>query len=259
MQLRGLPATGSVEFSAPEKTSVAWDERRTALLLCDMWDKHWCAGATCRVDELAPIMDRVVRTARDRGIFIIHAPSDTMEFYEDTPQRRRAREAPDTGIPTDAAPYRAPDEPPLPIDDSDGGCDSGEPPWHKAWSHQHPAIEIASSDAISESGREVYNLLAQEGRDRIMLMGVHTNMCILGRSFGLRALRGLGISVVLVRDMTDTMYNPARAPYVDHFEGTRRVIAHIETYICPTVESTDITSEPPFRFIGDSLSQGNGR
>ena len=27
-----------------------------------------------------------------------------------------------------------------------------------------------------------------------------------------------------VRDMTDTMYNPALAPFVSHFEGNRRGI-----------------------------------
>jgi nicotinamidase-related amidase len=238
-------------FAVPEEAAVAWDERRTALLICDMWDKHWCAGASRRVDEMAPVMDRVVRAARERGVFIIHAPSDTLDFYADTPPRRRALDAPDAGFPEDAAPYFHPNEPPLPSDDSDGGCDSGEPPWHKAWSRQHSAIEIAPEDAISDNGREVYNLLAQERRDRVILMGVHTNMCVLRRSFGLRALRGVGLPVVLVRDLTDTMYNPKRPPHVSHFEGTRRVVAHIETYVCPTIESGDLSGAPPFRFAGD--------
>jgi hypothetical protein len=174
-----------------------------------------------------------------------------MDFYDGTPQRRRAVKAPDAGYPDAVAHYHAPGEPPPPIDDSDGGCDSGEPPWHKAWSRQHPAIEIAPEDAISDNGREVYNLLAQEGRDRVLLMGVHTNMCILRRSFAIRALRTLGIPIILIRDMTDTMYNPARPPHVSHFEGTHLIVAHIETYLCPTIESSDLTGAPPFRFAED--------
>lgn len=34
-------------------------------------------------------------------------------------------------------------------------------------------------------------------------MGVHTNMCVLGRPFGIRAMVGLGRNVVLVRDLID--------------------------------------------------------
>ena len=82
-----------------------------------------------------------------------------------------------------------------------------------------------------------------------MLMGVHTNMCVLGRPFGLRKLARHGKNVVLVRDLTDTMYNSRSWPYVSHFEGTDRIVEHIEKYVCPTITSTDLTGRPavPFR------------
>jgi len=31
-----------------------WDARETAVVICDMWDKHWCEGATRRGGEIAP-------------------------------------------------------------------------------------------------------------------------------------------------------------------------------------------------------------
>ena len=37
-----------------------------------------------------------------------------------------------------------------------------------------------------------------------------------------------GINVTLMRDMTDTMYNPKMAPFVSHFTGTDLVVEHIE-------------------------------
>jgi nicotinamidase-related amidase len=224
---------------------------QTALIICDMWDNHWCSSAAARVAELAPVMNGVVCAARDRGVLIIHAPSDTMGFYAETPQRRRAQEATDAGIDTAIPGYQAPGEPPLPIDDSDGDCDSASSAFYPAWTRQHPAIEIRAEDAVSDSGQEIFNLLQQESRENILLMGVHTNMCILNRSFALRRMRALGKSVILVRDMTDAMYNPAKPPYVNHFEGTRHVIAHIETYLCPTIESSDLTGSPSFRFQDD--------
>ncbi len=31
-----------------------WNASQTAIIICDMWDKHWCSGATKRVIEMAP-------------------------------------------------------------------------------------------------------------------------------------------------------------------------------------------------------------
>src|SRR6267154_690256 len=49
---------------------------KTAVLICDMWDKHWCKGATERVKGLVTKMAPVLDSARKRGIQIIHAPSE---------------------------------------------------------------------------------------------------------------------------------------------------------------------------------------
>lgn len=214
---------------------------KTALLLCDVWDEHWCRGATERVGKMAPHMNEVVGFLRQHGVQIIHAPSDTLDFYAETEQRRRMELAPAVE-PPESLPLS---DPPLPIDDSDGGCDTGEPPWRKAWSRQHPEIEIGRSDGISDKGREVYNLLRQLDVGNLLLMGVHTNMCVLGRSFAIRQMTRWGIRCVLIRDLTDAMYNPARPPYVSHDEGTRLVIRHIEKYWCPSVLSEDLLTVYP--------------
>src|SRR5262249_390496 len=76
----------------------------------------------------------------------------------------------------------------------------------------------------------------------------HTNMCVLARPFSIRQLVQQGLDVVLVRDMTDTMYNPARAPQVSHFTGTDLVVEHIEKHWCPTITSVDLIGGKEFRF-----------
>jgi nicotinamidase-related amidase len=208
----------------------------TALLLCDMWDDHWCRAAAGRVDALAPRMNAVVAVARARGILIIHAPSETMDFYAGTPPRERARAVPLLTPP----PLRQLADPPLPIDDSDGGCDSGQSPWFKAWSRQHPAIEIAGTDLVADSGDEIYSLLRQQERSLLLIMGVHTNMCVLQRSFGIKQMTRWGMRCALVRDLTDALYNPAQPPYVSQAEGTQLVIEYIERYWCPSIASSDL-------------------
>ena len=60
-----------------------------------------------------------------------------------------------------------------------------------------------------------------------------------------------GKNAVLMRDLTDTMYNPARRPYVSHFTGTERIIDHVERFVCPTVTSNQIIGGQPFRFKDD--------
>lgn len=244
-----------------EKT-FEWDSKRTALIICDMWDNHWCKGAARRVEELAGPMNEVIKAARRRGVFIIHAPSTTVDFYKDTPQRKLAMNAMFTKT---AAPLATverwgtawcfPDpkrESELPVDDTDMGCDCAEkceivPPWKR----QIKTIDIEEGDAITDNGQETFNLLSERQIDNVMIMGVHLNMCVLGRPFAIRQLVTQGKNVLLIRDMTDTMYNSKMKPFVNHFEGTDLVVAHVERHWCPSILSSDIVGGKPFRFSED--------
>ena len=109
-------------------------------------------------------------------------------------------------------------------------------------------------DAITDSGVEVWNLLEERGIQNVMLLGVHVNMCVLGRPFGLRQMTKNGKHAVLVRDLTDSMYNPASWPHVSHFRGTDLIVEHIEKTVCPTITSTDFLGGSPFRFKNDRRS-----
>ena len=42
-----------------------WNAKKTAVVICDMWDKHWCQMATQRVGQMAPRMNEFVKEARD--------------------------------------------------------------------------------------------------------------------------------------------------------------------------------------------------
>jgi lysophospholipase L1-like esterase len=73
-------------------------------------------------------------------------------------------------------------------------------------------------------------------------------MCVSGRPFGLRQMEKNGKHVVLMRDLTDTMYNPARWPFVSHARGTELFVAHVEKRICPTITSDQFIGGKPFAF-----------
>ena len=234
--------------------TVRWDPKKTAIVICDMWDKHWCTSATRRVAEMAPRMNRVIGEARKRGVLIIHSPSGTMDHYKDTPGRKLAQQAPkvETKVPLKGWCHLDPKrEPPLPIDDSDGGCPEPECKSHRAWSRQVETLKIEPGDAVTDSV-EAYYLVEQRGIENLIVMGVHTNMCVLGRPFGIRQMVYQGKNVLLMRDMTDSMYNPRRRPQVSHVRGTELVIEHIEKHWCPTVTSSDLLGGPAFRFKEDT-------
>jgi nicotinamidase-related amidase len=242
---RGLPLTLRTRHEA-FKGSGEWvetnfkadlDPKKVALVICDMWDDHWCKSAARRCDALAKKASPVIAALRKRGVTIIHCPSDTMAFYADTAQRKATQKVPKAVPP----PNRKIDDPPLPIDDSDGGCDDDRPvKSFKAWTRQHPAVEIAKEDFITDSGQEVYNLLAKRGIKHLLVMGVHTNMCVLNRTFAIKQMTRWGVRCVLVRDLTDAMYNPKKKPFVSHDEGTELVVRHIEKYWCPSVLSKEL-------------------
>lgn len=248
-----------------------WKPDETAIVVCDVWDLHHCLNAVRRLEQFAPRLNDVLTAARQRGVTIIHSPSDCMPAYEDHPARHRA-------IKTPAAPHPphevqawcsvlpAEERGEWPIDQSDGGEDD-DPREHAEWvtklkslgrnpatpwAKQSSLLDIdPEQDFISDRGDEVWNILEAHNIRNVILTGVHTNMCVIGRPFGLRQMARAGKNVVLMCDLTDTMYNPERWPYVNHFTGTDLIVSHIERFVCPTITSDQLIGGQPFRFQKD--------
>ena len=234
------PATGvkkkvTVTRSVPVTFACEVDPAKTAVVVCDMWDDHWCKSAAARCGELAKQAEPVLKACRDRGMTVIHCPSDTMAFYKDHPARKR------TLAVKKVEPPKAKElpNPPLPIDDTDGGCDDEKPAKQfKAWARQNAVITIdGDKDYITDNGTEAYSVMKEKGIDTLFVMGVHTNMCVLHRSFAIKQMVKWDVKTFLIRDLTDAMYNPKMKPFTTHDGGTKLVIEFIEKNWCPTVES----------------------
>jgi len=282
LRYRKETKAGSGRYHTLRHTET-WKPSETAIIVCDMWDLHHCLNATRRGAEMAPRMNKVLKQARQQGVTIIHAPSSCMDFYKDHPARKRAVNTPRSkNPPQDIGQWchRIPAEEKgeYPIDQSDGGEDD-DPDEHKAWAaklktmgrdprrpwkRQTDLLDIHDSDYITDNGVENWSILEANGIKNVILLGVHTNMCVLGRPFGLRQMAKNGKNVVLMRDMTDTMYNPKKSPFVSHFTGTDLIVGHIEKYVCPTITSDQLLRDvsvasrqlhtrlsKPFRFKND--------
>jgi nicotinamidase-related amidase len=247
-----------------------WSPKQAAVIVVDMWDTHHSLNAVRRVEEIAPRMNEVIEKCRAIGMTIIHAPSSCMDAYKDHPGRKAAKEAPTAkNLPKDIGVwcYKIPAEEKgkYPLDQSDGGCDSDpeEQAKHQEalvkmgrnpkapWKSQIAVIKMHDQDIVSDSGIEIWNVLEDRKINNVIILGVHTNMCVLGRPFGLRQLAKNGKNVVLMRDMTDTMYNPKKSPYVNHYKGTELIVEHIEKFVAPTITSDQILGGKAFKFKAD--------
>ncbi len=264
-------SVGSGRFLQLER-AAQWSPQETAIIVCDVWDSHTCRNAVLRLNQFTPTLDQLLRTARARGVTIIHAPSGCMDAYQDHPARLRAQQVSRAArLPHEIESwcYTLPAEERgvYPLDQSDGGNDDDpetKAAWQQTliaegrnpgrpWKKQSEQIHIdPEQDFISDRGDEIWSLLEQRGIQNVLVAGVHTNMCVLGRPFGLRQLARNGKQVALLRDLTDTMYNPQRWPYVSHFTGNDLIVSHIERYVCPTISSDQILGGKPFRYAEDN-------
>lgn len=219
----------------------------TAMVIIDLWDRHWCVSATQGVASLVPGLNRFLEAARRLDVPVIFAPSDVVEFYQEYPQRQAV-----LAIPPAPQPEPKPFDPPLPPWGITGGCECGpERPCatRMVWTRQHPDLYIAPQDLIvnCNDNRELWAVCQSRRLTHLIYAGVHANMCVsYTRSSSIRPMIRLGLECLLVRDLTAAItgngYDPDRGvldPELTPAEGTRRVVRHLERYFCPTIHSRD--------------------
>lgn len=230
-----------------------WDSAKIAVVVCDMWNTMQCVSAARRVVEMAPRVNDVAARLRAEGALIVHAPAGCMEYYAGTPARERAQRATPvvSPVPVDWHDWDASREAPLPpalADDTPCSCEPGDPcttggpPY--PWTHQIQSIDIASTDAVTDDGNELLALLEERSIHDVIVMGVHTNRCVLGRPYGIRQLVYWGKGPTLCRDLTDSYHRDPRG----HFWGNEQMIAHVERYWCPSLASNQLVGGTEFQF-----------
>src|SRR5258706_16117870 len=80
LHLRSLPSTENPVAPAPTTKSVRWDPKKTAIIICDMWDDHWCKSAARRVAEMAGPRNGGIKQTPTQGAIILPAPSSGAKF-----------------------------------------------------------------------------------------------------------------------------------------------------------------------------------
>ncbi len=224
---------------------VTMEPTKTAVVVVDMWDRHWCTTYTKRVANLVPRMNNTLSAARKLGVQVVFAPSDTIEFYGEYSQRMAMQAIAQHPVP--AAVGFDPPPPPGPTGHCE--CGPGQPcSKGRVWTRQQPTLKIEDDDLIGDcnNGRELLNLCEERGIDTLLYMGVASNMCVLHRSMGIRNTKRHGLRVFVVSDLVEAITangigpggNPDRN--FTPAKGSARVQRHIEQRVAPTVESRQL-------------------
>jgi len=219
------PKTGEVVV-----TKRKLDPETIGIVVVDLWNFHWCKTAAERVGALVPRMNRALDGARKLGMQVFLCPTDVADSYVGTPQRERA-------VTVKLHPLPKPRDLKFPRPRGGGHmCGPGiQCVVNYGWDAMQPGLRIDERDLVAEGTRQLYSLCKQRGITHLLYMGVHTNMCVMGKSVGMVPLMRTGLTCILCRDITDayTDYNPATGYTPD--KGTAEVVAHLERHLLPTV------------------------
>jgi hypothetical protein len=219
------PVTGAVVLAKEEI-----DPKRVGVIAVDVWNYHWCKTATMRVDAFVPRINKALEAARGLGMTVMLCPSDVVENYAGFPQREAVFALPMVAVP------KVMDVTCPPVPDA-GGCACGRErcAGNFGWDGMHPALTIGEGDLMPDTQAEVYAICQQQGLTHLIYVGFHTQVCLLGKPMGLRAMKAAGLNCLLARDMTDAHpgYDPSRNFTPDL--NTDQVVAHFEKHLAPTI------------------------
>src|SRR5690606_16476658 len=173
------PDTGRIVL-ATEKI----DPVRVGVIAVDVWNFHWCKTATMRVDAIVPRLNKALEAARGLGMTLMLCPSDVVDNYVGFPQRQTVLALPEVSVPA-LVEVTCPEPPDA------GGCACGREKCavNYGWDGMHPGLRIGETDLMPDTQSEVYAICQQRGLTHLIYVGFHTQVCLLGKPMGLKAMK----------------------------------------------------------------------
>ena len=187
------------EFFIRRETTMSLPVGQTALVLVDVWNNHFIESWLERASQVTrEAVVPVLEAARAAGLTIVHAPCPEVAAQFDQLARHRPppHEPEPDWPPADFrsrhgayAAFRGPrDQPP--------GIPRIEP------LGMSPAIEVEDDDFVVATGQQLHDLCRGRRILHLVYAGFAANWCVLGRDYGMRAMRRRGYNLILLRDAT---------------------------------------------------------
>jgi len=199
-----------------------------AIVVVDMWERHWCRTAAARMTLLANKMHNALLTARDFNMPIIFAGVEDDPDAFLLPEKKKApiKPVPEIHVHVTSVPY-------VICECSGSVCELGG-----SNKELNKNMVTAPGDYQVHDIDHLYGLCQQRNISKLYYMGAAANMCILHKSYGMiMAHYCLGLKCVLVRDLAI----PWLPDYKDNrITGEAQVIRDIEKYLGQTVNRREM-------------------
>ncbi len=177
---------------------------QTALVLVDIWNTHFIESWRERAEHVTvTAIVPVLAAARQAGLTIVHAPS--VRVAEQYPQAQCYRSVSET------APTPPPQWPPEAFRSRTGPYAVYRNPREQApgrpshWADRlamSPHIDVQPGEAVVATGAQLHALLQDRRILHLLYVGFATNWCVLGKDYGIRAMKDRGYNTLLLRDAT---------------------------------------------------------
>ena len=234
------------------------DPTSTALVIIDMWEKYWCPSDRQAQVALAAAINLTAFHARQQGILIVHAPSDTLPSYVNSSARHWVTQLPKAPMPN-LSNITLPHYPLYPCLEYPHGCwpscdsywgdpaaNEGKVPWEPCdhcTAGETLGITIEPRDAVVDTNslQELANVVAARSISTLLYTGVATNMCVMERAWGMINAKKMGLEPLILRELTETAYSPYESPYVSKEESTALMVGFIEKWLSGSASMFDVT------------------
>jgi hypothetical protein len=222
---------GPIERIEKEKT---FDPRRIGILVVGMWSGHQCKIADQKLQELSPQVDTFLKKCRGKGMKVIFGSQSLVKHPKYVNLRKNMKNIAFAKLEDKGLSF-----PPIPFDDSDGGVNERNPSFQRGEVDLNPQIEVSDTDAMTDNCKELLNYLYHHNCNLLLVVGVHTNMCVLDRPYGMKNIARYGFPMAIVRDLADPMIKPDGVVVKDREDALNKIIRYVEQYFAPSVDSRD--------------------
>lgn len=199
-----------------------------AIIIIDMWDKHWNQQVNQRNIQLAKNINTYINNERKKGNIIIHNPNNCKKYYlkhsswlntkniiDNKIIKKFKKKIFDDKLKTDFVinmPYI--------WKDPDHIIKNKIYPWKK----QTDLISINEMDYIAFKGSDVMCILNKHNITELIYTGVHLNCCITWtRTTSVLIMKSNNINCEIEYDLTDTIYDERYSKYAQNWIESKKL------------------------------------
>ncbi len=208
-----------------------------ALVLVDCWEYFPLESFVGRAEAICRTkIQPVIAACRELGLAVVHAPSPN--WAANYPEFHYGLEAPEKDLPRPSVKGWPPE-----LDEAFAVPRTSEEPVYKAWHEKafpdhlkiSPHVAPAGDDIVVSTGDDLHALCRERRIKHLVYAGFATNICVLFRDYGVRAMKERGYNIVFIRDSTTAVES---GETVGDLGATKAAVFFIETKVGVSVTAT---------------------